>query len=225
MKLLRTIIFIGAVILGIVLIVIGSSKTKPSPDMNESGLPETFETKEITSITESDRIRGSKDAPIIIVEYSDLDCPFCHQAHPMLKELLNEQPQTVAWVYRHLPIESLHPEAFEKALLTECIGDLKGDGAFWKSIDSYMEKKSTSAVMLESGVSLAELESCMTGTEAANRITASIDSANDMGIRGTPYFVVIGPKGQQYAIPGMPQGELLDLVIEQMLSASEIIQE
>ncbi len=106
-------------------------------------IPEEFKTNidptELV-IRETDYVRGSTEAPVIIFEYSDIDCPFCKMLHPTLVRLTEEQPDTVAWVYRHHPLDNLHPFARMKAEASECIANLSTDrnGTFWKYLDLVM---------------------------------------------------------------------------------------
>lgn len=76
--------------------------------------------KNVNPVTDTDLHFGNPDAPVTIIEYSDIDCPFCKQLHPVLEQLIAERPDDVSWVYRHFPIESLHPEAPEKATAVVC---------------------------------------------------------------------------------------------------------
>lgn len=85
-------------------------------------------------LTENDHARGPKDAKVTIVEYSDIDCPFCKRAEPVIEELLAEHPE-YRFVYRHSPIVQLHPFAAYKAAATECAQDLGGEEAFWKFLN------------------------------------------------------------------------------------------
>jgi protein-disulfide isomerase len=83
-----------------------------------------------------DHVRGSQNPTITIIEYSDIDCPFCSRFHSTMKQLLAEN-ENIQWIYRHTPIAGLHPEAYTKALATECVYELSGqnDETFWKYID------------------------------------------------------------------------------------------
>lgn len=83
---------------------------------------------------ETDHWKGSQDADVVIVKYSDIDCPFCKRAWGTLDQLLEKNPN-YSLVYRHAPIVSLHPFAALKAEATECAYDAGGDEAFWKFLD------------------------------------------------------------------------------------------
>jgi protein-disulfide isomerase len=90
---------------------------------------------DIRPVTEADHILGNPNAKIIIVEYSDLECPFCKQFHNTMHQIISNNPD-VAWVYRHYPIPQLHPKAFHEAEATECAWEQGGNDAFWKYTDT-----------------------------------------------------------------------------------------
>jgi protein-disulfide isomerase len=89
-------------------------------------------TGEISAVTSEDHIIGSMDAPVVIIEYSDLECPYCKKFGETMKEIVAESNDQVAWVYRHWIV---HPGALPKAGASECVASIKGEDAFWKYID------------------------------------------------------------------------------------------
>jgi protein-disulfide isomerase len=88
-------------------------------------------------ITDADHIIGNVDAVATIIEYSDIDCPYCKQLHPTLQGLVDEGK--IRWIYRHSPIPQLHPYAYVKALATECVNDIAGPDAFWKYLNELVK--------------------------------------------------------------------------------------
>ncbi len=124
------IVFAGALIALSVYLVF---KPAPQTVVGPSGQQITVE-----EITESDHILGNPDAPIKIIEYSDLDCPFCRTFHATMKQVMAIYGAngTVAWVYRHFPLVELHPNSPKLAEASECVADIGGNDAFWKFIDS-----------------------------------------------------------------------------------------
>ncbi len=81
---------------------------------------------------ENDHIIGQLNAPITIIEYSDLDCPFCKRFHETMKQITSTYgPDQVAWIFRHMPLTSLHPNAIKQTEATECASELGGPQAFW----------------------------------------------------------------------------------------------
>jgi protein-disulfide isomerase len=93
-------------------------------------------------VTAADHIRGDISAPVKIVEYSDLECPFCKRFHTTLQEIMKSSYGTenkVAWVFREFPLAQLHPKAVKEAEAAECVAELGGNEAYWKFIDKVEE--------------------------------------------------------------------------------------
>ncbi len=86
----------------------------------------------IPEVTKDDHIRGNKDAEITIVEYSDIECPFCSRYHDTMKQIIDLYGDDVRWVYRHFPLDQLHPNARPVAIASECAAE---QGAFWEFVD------------------------------------------------------------------------------------------
>lgn len=86
-------------------------------------------------LADGDHIRGDANAEVIVIEYSDLECPFCQRFHPEMQSVLENYDGSVAWVYRHLPLEAIHPMAIPLAEGSECAAELGGNDAFWEYID------------------------------------------------------------------------------------------
>jgi len=96
--------------------------------------------EKMTPVNESDHVKGNRDAKVVIVEYSDFDCPFCTRFHATMNALVAKYPATeVAWVYRHFPLAQLHPDAETVAVAAECVAKLEGNEGFWKFADSYLK--------------------------------------------------------------------------------------
>ena len=89
---------------------------------------------DIRPISKDDHITGNPNAKIVIVEYSDLGCPFCKIFHETMHQAVKENAD-IAWVYRHYPITQLHPQAFRQAEATECAWEQGGNVAFWAYTD------------------------------------------------------------------------------------------
>jgi len=85
------------------------------------------------AVTEAgDHIFGNPNAPIKIIEYSDLECPFCKMFNSTMKQVIADSNGNVSWVYRHWPI---HQNSMEKLVAAECVAKIKGNDAFWKYVD------------------------------------------------------------------------------------------
>lgn len=86
-----------------------------------------------------EHILGNLNAKIIIVEYSDPECPFCKVFHNTMHQVVDNGSGEIAWVYIHYPIPQLHPKAFHEAEATECAWEQGGNKAFWKYMDKLFE--------------------------------------------------------------------------------------
>ncbi len=89
-------------------------------------------TGEATGYQEGDHLMGNPNAPIMVIEYSDLECPYCKRFGETMKEVVAESNGNVGWVYRHWVV---HQGALPKAAASECVAELKGEDAFWKYLD------------------------------------------------------------------------------------------
>ena len=89
-------------------------------------------TIKLAPVTAEDHLNGDINASIKIVEYSDIDCPFCKRFHSTLEQVKALYGDKVVWVYRHFPITQLHPDSFNKSHATECVAELGGNDKFWQ---------------------------------------------------------------------------------------------
>src|SRR3989338_278944 len=118
---------------------------------NKTGTSGTTPTvaQEIRGVQDDDHIRGNPNAKIILVEYSDPECPYCKVFHETLKQIIGEYGADgkVAWVYRNFPIPSLHPKAPKESEALECATEQGGNEMFWKYADKvYMNTTSNNSL-------------------------------------------------------------------------------
>ena len=138
---------------------------------------------------------GPEDAPITIVEFGDFQCPYCRRWHEQVYEsLLASYPGKIRMVYRHLPLTSIHPDAFSAAEAAMCAGE---QDAFWQ----YHEKLFTSETLgaevytqyaQELNLDMTVFEACMTDHRYQEAIQKDSDFAIDLGISSTPTFFING---------------------------------
>jgi protein-disulfide isomerase len=108
-----------------------------SPELSEASVESTISTD-----TANDYIRGNEDARILVIEYSDIECPYCETFHKTMKEALDVYPDDIQWAYRHFPLDQIHPNARKAAATVECIGQQKGADAFWTALDAMFADQS-----------------------------------------------------------------------------------
>jgi len=141
---------------------------------------------------ERDHVRGPVDAPVTVLEYGDFECPYCGQAEPVLRELLREFGD-VAYVWRHLPLNDVHPAAQQAAEAAEAAAE---QGAFWEMHDLLLERQDALGFRdlvgyaAELGLDVERFEEDLRTRSGAGRIAQDVDSADLSGVSGTPTFFV-----------------------------------
>ena len=160
-----------------------------------------------------DHIRGNPAAPVTLVEYSDFECPFCKKFHLTTKKLVDESGGRVRWVYRHFPLEELHPvKARKEAAASECAGELGGNNAFWKFADRMYELTPSNnrtdietvlpQIAREIGLDAAKFATCRASGRHDRRIEEDHQDALATGGRGTPWSIVVSKSGKSYPLSG-----------------------
>ncbi len=156
----------------------------------------------VAPVTDADYIRGNPNAPIMIVEYSDYDCPYCKNFHETMNMVMEEYgvDGKVAWVYRQFPLAQLHPNAPRISEAAYCVGELGGDDAFWKFSDLVFEERElreqTNMTRLpefaeKAGVNRSAFNTCLDSGKYTDAVTASLKSGVDAGAQGTPHSIVM----------------------------------
>ena len=163
---------------------------------------------------------GPEDAPITIVEFSDFQCPYCRRWHEQVYgPLLAAYPDQIRLVYRHLPLTSIHPEAFSAAEAAMCAGE---QDAFWQYHDKLFSSEALGSEVYtqyaqELSLDITTFEACLTEHKYQGAIQTDSDFAINLGIRSTPTFFING-----LAIVGAQPLEAFKQVIDKEL-AGEIL--
>ncbi len=184
------------------------------------------ETIILKPVDASDHIRGSASAPVKIVEYSDLECPFCKSFHKTMQEVMANYGDKVAWVYRHYPIDQLHSKARTSAEGAECATEQGGNDKFWAYVDKYFSMTPSNnqvdlailpQIAQSIGIDVNKFNACVSAKKFEAKIDASIKDAEGAGAQGTPYSVVIAKDGKTYAINGAEPYDNVKAIIDQAL--------
>jgi protein-disulfide isomerase len=153
------------------------------------------------AVDDGDHLRGSRDAAVTVVEYSDFECPFCKRFHDTMNGIVSSYGNRVAWVYRHYPIEALHPaKAAKESEAAECVAEISGNAAFWKFADRIFEVTPANNgldhallpdIAVYAGVPRDAFNTCLSSGQNTARVAASVSEAETLGINGTPYIVFV----------------------------------
>jgi Na+/H+ antiporter NhaA len=142
-----------------------------------------------------DHIRGTADAPVTLLEYGDYECPYCGQAEEVVRELLSSFGDDVRYVWRHLPLNDVHPSAQLAAEAAEAAG---AQGAFWPMHDKLLAHQDELRPMHlrhyaeEIGLDIDRFRDDLRRRAQLPRIVEDVTSADASGVAGTPTFFING---------------------------------
>jgi protein-disulfide isomerase len=186
---------------------------------------------EVDPVSESDHVRGNRNARVALIEYSDLECPFCKVFHPTAKQALSAYGDQLMWVFRHFPLEQLHAKAKAEAAASECATILGGEDKFWAYIDRVYEltqgNDSLDAAQLpaiagELGLDVNKFKECQTSGAGMEKVSNDYASGIKAGINGTPGNILLDTKtGATYEIPGAVPYDQLKQMIDNFIATLE----
>lgn len=141
-------------------------------------------------------VRGTETAPVTIVEYSDFHCPFCRSVQPTLTTLLDRYKGKVRLVYKHLPLDSLHPQARRVSEAAYCAGR---QGRFWEFHDAVYADTSSDAsdatldrYARAAGLDARAFAACLAAPDTRAAVQRDVQQGTELGLAGTPGFFVNG---------------------------------
>lgn len=144
---------------------------------------------------ERDHIRGPIDATVVLVEYGDLECPYCSRAEPIVRELLREFDDDLQFVYRHYPLTDVHPHAELAAEATEAAA---AQGAFWEMHDllfAHQDELDLPDILRyadDLGLDLDRFADDLREGRYVPRVSEDATSGEESGVSGTPTFFING---------------------------------
>lgn len=162
-------------------------------------------------------VRGPEDAPIVIVEFSDFQCPFCARVLPTLKELMKRYPTQVRWAFKHFPL-SIHPDA---PLAHEAALAAKEQGKFWEMHDRlFLRQKRLKRPHLlqhakDLGLDLEQFTADLDSGRFKAMVEQDLQEGRQLGIRGTPTFFVNGER----LVGARPMAEFVTRIEKQLRTA------
>lgn len=157
-----------------------------------------FQTKpaEYAEMTDDPHVKGNPEASLVLIEFSDFQCPACGYAFATLTSQLDQYFDKLKFEYRHFPLESIHPYAFRAAEASECAAD---QGKFWEYHDLlFQNQKSLTKKDLAlyaariDGLDVELWQDCLDSGLKASRVRADLSEASGMGLNSTPTFILGG---------------------------------
>jgi protein-disulfide isomerase len=185
----------------------------------------TAQLETMPAVTAEDHIQGDINAPVVIVEYSDTECPFCQRHHQSMSQLMETYGKEgkVAWVYRHFPIDGLHPKSRKEAEATECAAEQGGNAKFWAYMNRLMEITPTNNGLEASqlpeiakfvGLDVNAFNTCLSSGKYAKKIAAQIKEAEATGGDGTPWNIIVTKSGKKFPLSGYRPVENLQAIVD-----------
>lgn len=181
---------------------------------------------DIAPISDEDHVLGDRKAPIVLVEYSDIECPFCKQFNTTLRALMNEYGTKgqLAIAFRHFPV---HQNSVKEGEALECVADIAGNEAFWKFTDKMFERTKSNdgldlalmpSIAAEVGVDVEKFKTCLSSEKFKSRVESQRQDVINAGAQGTPYSVIFA-KGErvpltQGALPYADMKTIIDTILK-----------
>jgi len=146
-------------------------------------------------VSERDHIQGSANAVVTVIEYGDYECPFCGEAHTIVKEVQNRLGDKLRFVFRNFPLSKIHPHSRRAAEVAEAAA---AQGLFWEMHDCLfdhqeaLDDENLRQYAAALGLDIARLDREMTGQVQKSRIREDMLSGVRSGVNGTPTFFIEG---------------------------------
>ena len=208
-----------------------TNSEKGSPTANNPSLanpPSAVAYEDVKPISREDHIRDSRNAQILLVEYSDLECPFCKEFHPVILQAIKDYQGQFALVFRHFPLDLKHPKARKEAEATECAGELGGEKGFWNMVDKIFEvTPSNNGLNLDDlpklagqiGLNQQSFKNCLDSGKFVKKVEDDYQSGIKAKVTGTPGDILINTKTKKIVtLPGYVSLEQLKQAIDSLLA-------
>ncbi len=157
---------------------------------------------QINPISKTDHILGNPTAPIMLVEFSDLECPYCQVFEGTMNTLMGTYGKdgNLAWTFRHFPLDSIHPKSRKEAEASECANELGGNSLFWKYTENVFATTTSNNTLDPAklpiiagnlGLDVTKFNDCLASGKYAPFIEAQFQDGLTVGAQGTPYNVIV----------------------------------
>jgi len=190
------IIIVGVLIAGAILL---SHKSSAPTAVNTAQAPQP--SISIQPVSPTEHILGDPNAPVVIVEFSDTECPYCKMFQTTMETIMTTYGKngTVAWVYRDFPLD-IHPLSEKESESLECATELGGNTAFWKyeseiyattTSNNTLDPAKLPIIAKDAGVNVAAFNTCLASGKYAATVQAGITEAESAGAQGTPFSIMV----------------------------------
>ncbi len=164
--------------------------------------------------------KGNPKAKVALVEYADFQCPYCTRALPVINQLLAKYPEDLKYVYKHLPLVSIHKFAEPAARASVAAGN---QGKFWQMYDVLfanqraLDDASLKKYAGDLGLDMARYEKDLADPATAAAVNRDVEEANRIGVNGTPTFFLNG-----YRVPNWNDIPTMEKMIDTAKSGGDL---
>lgn len=233
-------IVIAGIFVAVAVYLVGIERSR-APQQSETQTQQTM----VRPVSSDDHVLGNPAAQVVIIGYSDTECPYCKEYHATLRTLIETYGPSgnVSWVYRHFPITQLHPKAAKEAEALECAAAQGGTKGFWEYTNMLYERATSnntldiggyndpskppthsgagmlSRIATDVGLNVDVFEKCLSSGTYASRVAKDAAEAEAEGGTGTPMSIIL-VGGEQIFVPGAQSYETLKGLIDTLLATS-----
>lgn len=171
-------------------------------------------------------IYGSKDAQFTLVEFSDLECPYCKRFHDTPKQMADKSEGRINWEWQHYPLAFHNPVAEVAAHASECVGEIAGNKAFWAFTGEWFARtqlngqgvEDVERLVQEVGAPVDAYRQCMESGKYQTLIEGQVKKGTNMGVTGTPATVVVdNMTGNKLLVKGAQSTQVLLQTMQQLV--------
>lgn len=215
----------GAIVVAGIIIAVAIIFTPGLSQQRVGGGDSADDASAVLPVDEADHVLGTDSPDLYLIEYSDYQCPYCERFHNTVKDLLASYDGKVSWVYRHFPLESIHPEAEPAAEASECIAELGGNEAFWKFTDQiFVDQSALSSdrykeIARSLSIDEAAFSQCLDSKKYTERVQRDLENGVSLGGNGTPFNVLLTKDGKFVSFAGALPKEQVKVLIDKQLRA------
>lgn len=188
----------------------------------------------VDPVPEDKSIYGNVNARFTLVEFSDLECPYCKKFHDTAKAIVDSSGGNINWQWKHLPLGFHNPAAREEALAAECVREQQGNRGFWVFLDDVFANSrgngqgvpDLDGLIAGVGADVQKAQQCMDEGRYDDKIDADLQMAVSHGINGTPAtFVVDNKTGRSHMLSGAQPAPAIMAVIKRLIAEEKESQE
>jgi protein-disulfide isomerase len=198
----------------------------------ELTLPPEGDVSVVRPVSETDHIIGNPGAPVVIIEYADIDSSYAKDFQATMQQLMTEYAAggQVAWVYRHLPLIDQHVNSRRHAEAAECASSLGQPGAFWRFIDSAhalapgsteLDPSYYDSIVDGLGIRPEAFNACLNANTFAKRAMDDFENGLNAGAGGSPFSVVLIKGKPPITIDGAVPYDAMKTILEESIAKAD----